>query len=394
MTLTTRLQTLFAYPFRLFFLLTGLYAVAILIGWLGFLLAGWPLPVGFSPLQWHSHEMLYGFVSAAIAGFLLTAITNWTGCQPLRGGKLALLAGAWLAGRLAFWHLASLPPALVVVADLSFWLFMLVYVVHVLKASNNLRNAPIAGVILLLSIGNALMHWGFITGNTHLLSLGQNWGLDLILLLIAIIGGRIIPAFSRNWLVSHGANGTAVQQNPWLDRAALLIILLLIIAHTAGASSVVISAIALTAAALHSARLYFWRGWRCLREPLLWSLHLGYLWLVISLWLRAASPWLELPASLWQHTLAVGGIGTLILAVMTRVSMGHTGRTMALARGAIWIFIAITAATVVRLLVAVGLLPFTTGLTASAGLWVIAFGLFVLIYVPILTAYRADGRPG
>ncbi|WP_339615449.1 NnrS family protein [uncultured Gilvimarinus sp.] len=394
MTLTTRLKTLLAYPFRLFFLLTALYAVAMLIGWLGFLLGGWPLPIGFSPFKWHSHEMLYGFVGAAIAGFLLTAITNWTGCQPLRGKGLALLAAVWLAGRVAFWNLHLLPPTLVALLDLAFWALMLAYVMRVLIVSRNLRNVPIAGVLLLLSAGNGLMHWGFITGNTGLLRLGQSWGLDLVMLLMAIIGGRIIPAFSRNWLVKHGTGGQTIQQHPRLDQAGLLVILLLIIASTAGLNSAIISAVAFTAAALHTARLYLWRGWRCTREPLLWALHVGYLWLVLSLWLRAATPWLELPASLWQHTLTVGGMGTLILAVMTRVSLGHTGRPMTLPRGGVWIYVSISGATFLRLLVAAGILPFSLGLTATASLWVIAFGLFVLLYTPILTAPRLDGRPG
>jgi uncharacterized protein involved in response to NO len=366
----------------------------LIIGWLGFLLAGWHLPVGFSPLKWHSHEMLYGFVSAAIAGFLLTAITNWTGCAPLRGGQLALLALTWLAGRIGFWCLAGLPPALVAVLDLSFWVFMVGYVVRVLVLSRNQRNLPIAGVLLLMGTGNAFMHWGFISGNPQLLNIGQNWGLDLIMLLMAIIGGRIIPAFSRNWLIQRGHEGRVVRQYNWLERASLLIILLLVIAHTAGLSSTVISLVALSAALLHSARLYLWGGWHCGREPLLWSLHLGYLWLVVSLWLRAAAPWLELPASLWQHTLAVGGMGTLILAVMTRVSVGHTGRPMQLVRGGLWIYLAITGATVLRLLVAAGLMPFSAGLMITAGLWIGAFGLFVVLYACILTAPRADGRPG
>lgn len=394
MTLTSRLQILFAHPFRLFFLLAGVYAIVIMIGWIGFLLAGWHLPMGFNPLKWHSHEMMYGFVGAAIAGFLLTAITNWASCKPLRGGMLAALGATWLAGRIVFWCLSDVPPWLAAVVDLSFWLFMVVYVLFVLIRGNNMRNIPIAGVLLLLMIGNGLMHAGLITGKHSLLVMGQNWGLDLIMLLMAIIGGRIIPAFSRNWLLNHGLNAQTIRQHTWLERASLLVILLLVIAHTLPFNNIALSLIALAAALLHCTRLYFWRGWLCAREPLLWSLHLAYLWLVISLWLRAAAPWLELPASLWQHTLAVGGMSTLILAVMTRVCMGHTGRPLALRPGAIWIYIAINGAAVLRLLVAARVVPFDTGLIITASLWVLAFGLFVILYAPILTAPRADGRAG
>ncbi|HEY7884684.1 MAG TPA: NnrS family protein [Cellvibrionaceae bacterium] len=392
--LKPRCGQLLASPFRLFFLLAAVYAVLLLLGWLGFLFANWPLPLGFSPFKWHSHEMLYGFVGAAIAGFLLTALANWTNTSPLQGTPLAALGLCWLAGRTSFWALGVLPPWLSALGDLSFWVFLLVFVTRTLLTTGNKRNLPIAGIIGLLTLGNGVMHWGFITGNTGALLLGQNMALGLITLLMAIIGGRIIPLFSRNWFSKIGGPAQAVTQNPLLDKLAILSLLLLLLISALPVPPVLVAASALAAAIANTARLYLWRGWLTLREPLLWSLHLGYAWLVLSLWLRGLSVLMAFNDSLWQHTLAVGAMGTLILAVMTRVAVGHTGRPLVLLPGGLYIYLAITGAALLRLLVATGSLPFVPGLMASGLCWLIAFGLFVILYTPVLTAPRVDGRPG
>jgi uncharacterized protein involved in response to NO len=386
---------LLAYGFRPFFLLTGIYAVVVVLGWMGFLFAGWPLPLGWSPFKWHSHEMLYGLVSAAIAGFLLTAVTNWTGSAPLRGRALLALVGLWLAGRVFMWLATWVPGWLVAAVDLSFLAFLTLYLLRVLLRFGNHRNLILAAVLAILWLGNLLMHMGFMTGTTAWLRIGEQLGFDLIILLMAVIAGRITPAFSANWLRLKGADPESVLRPAWVERTALISLAVLVPLDALGAPAVLVAVVVLVAAVSNAVRLGLWRGWLVRTEPLLWILHLAYAWIVAGLVLRF---WVlssgALPASLWQHTVGVGAIGILLLGVMTRVAMGHTGRALQLVKCGIWIYVAIIAAALLRVLTAAGILNFRVGLTLAALAWVLAFGLFVVLYWPILTSPRADGRPG
>lgn len=386
---------LLAYGFRPFFLLTGVYAVAVVLGWMGFLFGGWPLPLGWSPFKWHSHEMLYGLVSAAIAGFLLTAVTNWTGAPPLRGRRLLLLVLLWLAGRVFMWLASWIPAWLVALVDLAFLPVLALYLLRVLVRHNNRRNLVLVAVLTLLFVGNLLMHLGFASGRTGLLDTGEQLGFDLILLLMAVIAGRIVPAFSANWLRMQGGSPDWVTRSVWTDRIALISIALLIPLDVLGAPETMLGPILLLAAFSNGLRLWQWAGWRVRREPLLWILHLAYAWIVLGLLLRALALLTSvLPDSVWQHALGVGAIGTLLLGVMTRVAVGHTGRPLRLVPFGLGIYLAITAAVLLRLLVAVQTIDFRPGLSLAALAWVLAFGLFVVLYWPILSRPRADGRPG
>lgn len=386
---------LLAHPFRIFFLATGIYAMLAVFGWLAFLFGGWPLPVGWAPLQWHSHEMLYGFVVAAIAGFMLTAMTNWTGAPPLQNKGLLALVLLWLAGRAVMWFADWFTPWLVTLVDLAFLPVLAIYVFQVLWRYQNRRNLVLVLVLTLLFSGNVWMHAGFISGNTLWLQKGQLIGFDLITLLIAIIAGRITPAFSGNWLRMRGQDDSKVRRWSFIEIPALLVLALLFIADTFGAPAKLIGLLALTAAVLHAVRLYGWAGWLVVREPLLWILHLAYVWLVVALALRGFSAFAEnVGSSVWQHALGVGTIGTIILGVMTRVAVGHTGRPLRLLPWALGIYLAITLAALMRILVALGFFNFRLGVGASAVAWVLAFGLFVIIYGPVLASARADGKPG
>lgn len=384
-----------AYPFRPFFILTGGYAVLIVLAWIGFLFAGWPLPIGWSPLQWHSHEMIYGLVSAAIAGFLLTAMCNWTGASPLQGRKLLGLLLLWLAGRCVFWLASWLPGGLVASVDLAFLPGVALYAARVLLRHGNKRNLILVAVLAALTLGNGLMHAGFIRGNMGLLNLGQQWGLDILTLMIVVIAGRITPAFSANWLRQRGADAGRVVQSTGLTRLAMASVVLVALAALLTLPPWCQGIAALAAAGVNGLRLCLWRGWLTWREPLLWILHLGYTWLVVSLALRGLSHFYPaLPPSLWQHALALGCIATLILGVMSRVAMGHTGRPLRLPLAGVVMYWAIIAATLLRLLAALGWMDYRSGVTLSAGCWILAFGLFVVFYAPILCHPRADGRPG
>lgn len=388
-------NSLIAYPFRPFFLLTGLYALLAVLAWVGFLFGDWPLPLGWSPLQWHSHEMLYGFVPAATAGFVLTAMTNWTGATPLAGGRLLALTGLWLAGRLAFWLAGWLPPWLVALVDWVFLPVLAIYVARVLMHHGNRRNLILVAILLVLALGNALMHLGFITGQTRWLNLGQSLALDVITLMMVVIAGRITPLFTINWLRNNGGDPAWVTQSVWVDRGAILSVLLLLLAELFAAPTWLTGSLALAAGALNGLRLWLWAGWRSWREPIVWILHLAYAWIALALLLRGFHLTLGFgSSSLWQHALAVGGMGSLIIGVMTRVALGHTGRAIALVPWGQIIYWAITAAALLRLAAANHWLDYRLGVTLSALAWILAFGLFVVLYWPILSRPRADGRPG
>ena len=386
---------LLAHPFRIFFLATAVYAGFVVFAWIAFLFAGWPLPLGWAPLQWHSHEMLYGFVSAAIAGFMLTAMTNWTGARPLQGAGLLALLLVWLAGRVVMWVAAWLPGWLVSIVDLAFLPVLAIYVSSVLLRHHNRRNFVLVAVLTFLTMGNLTMQIGFLSGEIGLLKKGELLGFDLISVLIVIIAGRIIPAFTANWLRMQGHNAEAVKTFRWLEILSLASVVSILVVDGFNIPGIWIGIAAIFAGSIHALRLAAWAGLKTRREPLLWILHLAYLWIVIALFLRGASYFTEaVSPSLWQHAMGVGGIATLILGVMTRVAVGHTGRPLRLLRFGLLIYLAITAAALLRISVAMEIMNFHIGVSLSAIAWVVAFSLFMIIYGPILASPRADGKPG
>lgn len=383
-----------AISFRPFFLLTGTYAVAIVLAWIAYLFGVISLPLGWSAVHWHSHEMLFGLIPAAIAGFLLTAMCNWTGAAPLRGKGLFALIVIWFAGRAAMWTASWWPTGLVAVIDLLFLPVLAIYVTQVLLKYKNKRNLPLAAILLLLSLANLLMHIGFITGRLFWLQQGQLMALSLIALIMIVIGGRIIPLFTSNWLRAHRNLTDAVKSSTTLDRAAITATALLIPANFITGSAWVTGVIALIAGTLNGARLVGWGGWLSLREPLLWILHISYGWIVVALLLKSAAAFNLVAPTVWQHALGTGAMATLILGVMTRVALGHTGRALSLPWFGMVIYVAITVAALARVLTALQWVDFRLGLLLTTIGWTLAFGSFVSIYWPILTRPRADGRPG
>lgn len=386
---------LLAYPFRPFFLLTGVYGALIVAAWVAYLFLSLPLPVGVNPGQWHGHEMLFGMVPAAIAGFLLTAMSNWTGAPPLQNHRLLGLLLVWLAGRLAMWLSGYLPAGLVAVLDLAFLPLLAGYAASVLWRYGSRHNLILVVMLVLLSLANLAMHLDFAGLVPGLGRLGEIMALDLVTLIMVVIGGRIIPAFTANWLRLQGRDSRAVRPAPSLDLGALIATALMIPADLITGYPAIGGIVALTAALLNGMRLSRWAGWRTLDEPLLWILHIGYLWIVAALLIKGLVPFVDgLAETVWFHALGTGAIGTLILGVMTRVAMGHTGRPLRLPRYAISIYIGVLVAGIARLLAATGMADYQLGITVSAVAWAAAFILFVLIYWPILSRPRADGRPG
>ncbi len=279
--------------------------------------------------------------------------------------------------------------------DLAFLPVLAVYAARVLLRYGNKRNLILIAVLAALTAGNVLMHVGFIGGGMGWLKLGQGLGLDVITLMIVVIAGRITPAFSANWLRMHAGPAERVVQSAAVTRLALVSVALLAVVALLPLPAWCEALAALFAGAVNALRLYQWRGWLTWREPLLWILHLAYGWVVIALLLRGLSGFYPaLPDTLWQHSLALGGIGTLILGVMSRVAMGHTGRTLRLLPFGRLMYFAIIGATLLRLLAANQWLDYRIGVTLSALGWILAFSLFVVLYAPILWRPRADNRPG
>lgn len=390
----TQPVVLLAFPFRIFFLLTGFYAALSVVAWMSYLFGGLPLPVGWSAIHWHGHEMLFGFTTAAIAGFLLTAMCNWTGAAPLQGRALLALVLVWLAGRAVMWTASWLPGWLTAAVDMLFLPCLAIYVARVLLAHGNKRNLIMVVILAVLAVANGMMHVGFLTGGTGWLSLGQVTALNLITLMMIVIGGRIIPLFTINWLRNHGHDPAAVKQSPALDRLAIIATALLIPADMITATAWLAGLLALAAAAIHGVRLAGWSGWKTGPEPLLWILHLSYVWIILALLLKGLAAFNLVAPTAWQHAMGVGAMGTLILGIMTRVALGHTGRPLTLPSMGVVIYIAITLGALARVLAALQFIDYRIGLLVAATGWALAFCLFIFIYWPILSQPRADGRPG
>ncbi len=377
---------LFSYPFRIFFLsMTVLTLVAIPV-WVLEVTGVLQLPLAMPALFWHQHEMLFGFLSAAIAGFLLTAVCVWTQTERTHGLPLALLWGVWLAGRLLLALGGNLPDWVVQGVNLAFLPLVMIDAGWRVWHARQKRQAMIMVVLGLLW----LMQIGFVTRLDMSFSYGA---LIMALALIGIIGGRITPAFTAGWLRQRGGNAEAVKMIPGLDMAALFSMILLMASLVTGWKTLA-AVIAVVAAALMLVRLYNWKGWLARSEPLLWILHLSILWVPVALLLLAGSLVAGWPSNAWSHAAGAGAVGCLILGVIARVSLGHTGRPLKLPKGMVLAFVAIQLAAVIRVLTALSIIPWHPGIGTSTLLWMIAYGLFLVRYAGVLARPRADGREG
>lgn len=374
--------------FRPFFLAAGLWAMAALALWILMLAEGTALPSRFDPLAWHAHEMLFGFVMAAVAGFLLTAIPNWTQRLPVSGGPLAGLAALWLLGRIACLVSAFLPPWLAIVMDLSFPVTLVGVVAREIIAGRNWRNLPMVAPVTVLGIANLLMHLEAV-GVAVPSGLGWRIGLAAVIVLVSVVAGRIIPSFTRNWLAKRpGAALPAAHSR--IDRVGLGVLHAGLFAWAFFPSLPAVGLLLLLGAALNVWRLLRWRGLATAAEPLLLILHIGYLWLVLGVALLGAAMLdADLPPSAAIHALTAGAIGTMILAVMTRVARGHTGRDLSADRATALIYGLVILAAITRIAAAFAVAWTLPLLMVSAGFWIAAFGGFLLYYGPMLVRPRA-----
>lgn len=380
------IRQLFGYPFRIFFLSMTVLAMLAIPVWVLQVSGAIQLPLAMPGLFWHQHEMLFGFLSAAIAGFLLTAVCVWTQTERTHGLRLVLLWGVWLAGRLLLAFGAGLPDWLVHGVNLAFLPLVMLdtgwRVVHA-KQKRQLMILVVLGLLWLMQIG-------FVTRLDPAFSYGA---LIMAMALISIIGGRITPAFSAGWLRQRGLDATQVRMVPALDMAVLFNMVLLMASLVSGWQTVT-AILAVTAALLMLVRLAGWKGWLFRKEPLLWVLHLSILWVPVALLLLAGSILAGWPASAWTHAAGTGAVGCLILGVIARVSLGHTGRPLVLPRGLVTAFIMIHLAALVRVVTAFEAMPWHAGVGISSLLWVLAFGIFLARYTRVLASPRPDGKEG
>jgi len=376
---------LFRQGFRPFFLAAGLWAFLALALWLSTLAGALTVPTAFSPVAWHAHELIFGFAVASIAGFLLTAIPNWTGRMPLQGLRLAALFGLWIVGRIAMATSALIGPVLAAVLDLSFLVALLAVVVREIVAGRNLRNLPMPMALAVLILANLLTHMEA-TAYAMTGAIGQRLGIATVILLISLIGGRIIPSFTRNWMMKRDETRLPVEFSPF-DRFCLILTVAALGAWVAGVKGPVLGVLAIVAGALGFIRLARWRGHRTLYEPLVWSLHAGFLWVPVGLSLLGVGVFFPtlIPSPAGVHALTAGAIGSMTLAVMTRATLGHTGRTLSADSWTTVIYGLVAVGAILR--VAAPLVPhgYLLLLWGSGSLWAAAFGLFAIRYGSILS---------
>jgi uncharacterized protein involved in response to NO len=389
-----RRWALFDYGFRPFFLACGLYALMMVPLWL-FRFAHASVPFGSLPgVYWHAHEMLFGFVIAAVAGFLLTAVPSWTGSAAVTGRKLYLVVGLWLVGRLAMAYAGDLPFWLLAMAELALLPALVIYLAPPLLRARN-RNVAILGVVTVLWLLDAAFMRALQAGDIVLAAGAARVTIDLVLLLVCVIGGRIVPAFTANALRKAGSEVKPVTRS-WLEIVAIGSVVAIALCDLFIPDGIAAGLLAGVAALAHTVRLAGWKSFRMGREPILWVLHAGYAWVPVGLALKAA--WLLGDAGFaakWQHALTYGAFGTMILAVMTRASLGHTGRPLVVARSIAVAYVLLTLGALLRVFgAAIAPERYLLLLTASGVLWTLAFLIFVVVYAPILTSPRIDGRQG
>jgi uncharacterized protein involved in response to NO len=377
---------LFSYLFRIFFLSMTVLAIVAIPLWVLEVTGTVRLPLAMPGLFWHQHEMLFGFLSAAIAGFLLTAVCVWTQTDRTHGALLAGLWGVWLAGRLLLAFGGNLPEWLVQGVNLAFLPLVMIDAGWRVWKARQKRQVMILVVLGLLW----LMQIGFVTRLDMSFSYGA---LIMAMALISIIGGRITPAFSAGWLRQRGGNAEAVKMIPALDMAAVFSMILLMASLITGWQTVT-AMLAVVAAVLMLVRLANWKGWLVRSEPLLWILHLSILWVPVALLLLAGSLLAGWPSNAWTHAAGTGAVGCLILGVIARVSLGHTGRPLVLPKGMVLAFVAVQLAAVIRVVTAFDVIPWHPGIGTSTALWVIAYVIFLVRYTGVLASPRADGREG
>ncbi len=372
--------------FRPFYLLAAIFA-SLSIGLWGAQAAGWLTTPYLSGPLWHAHEMIFGFTLAVMTGFLFTAVRNWTSRPTPTGAALAALAALWVAGRVLVLTPFDVAAACV---NVAFPLAVAIGIGKALVGSGNRHNLFFIALLVIMAAAAAATH----AAQLHIVALpswlGLRAALDVILVVMTVLGGRVIPMFTRN-----GVPGAVVRSNALVDRVVAVSAVALLVCDVVAVAPALLAIVLAIGAASQATRVMLWRPWQTRRVPLVWILHVGYCWIPLHLALRGLSEFDLVAAPLATHALTVGAIGALTLGMMTRTARGHTGRPLQADRWEIAAYVSVTAAAVTRVLVPLALPTlYSMAVVASAALWSAAYAIYAVRYWPVLTRPRVDGKPG
>jgi uncharacterized protein involved in response to NO len=334
--------------------------------------------------------MLLSYASAVIAGFLLTAVKNWTGEQTLQGDKLAGLCLLWIYGRLLPFYSGIFPDALIAVVDLSFLPILAYCIAKPIIKTGQFKNLLFSVLLIIMTIGNGLIHAEVLKLTQHSAWTGLSFVVAMIILMILVIAGRVFPFFTE-----RGLTGVLILPNPLFEILAIGSAVLVFLLQLLQINGTLLALVAVFAVVANTVRVLNWYDRRIWYVPLLWVLYAGYGWIILGFGLTALAAYNWISATLALHAFTVGGIGVLTLGMMARVALGHTGRALRVSNAIALAFVLINLATLFRVLVPIALPQwYAQVLYISTLCWLAAFSLFVLIYTPILTTVRIDGKEG
>lgn len=380
---------IFALGFRPFFSAAGVAAVVLIVVWILIWMGRLTIPEYYGAVGWHSHEMLFGYAAAIIAGFLLTAVRNWTGVNTPSGVPLALLGLLWLAGRLIPMFAAHVPAWMVAAVDLAFLPAIALSIAPALWQGAQKINRIFVPLLLVMALANLLVHLQAL-GFADSAGRGIDMMLYMVVFLVALVGGRVMPFFTQAVVPGFRAS-----RREWLETTTMGAFAVLILLQLFGAPLFLTGLTALLLAVTQALRVAGWHHPQVWRMPILWVLYTGMIWMIIGLLMLALASIGLVGANLAKHALGVGGIGVLTLGMMARVALGHSGRPIEPVRSIEIAFILLNAAAAVR--VFGPLLPlgsYTFWVHLSGGLWIVCFLIFCRVYLPVLSTPRIDGKPG
>jgi len=379
--------------FRPFFLLAGFYGAGALLFWVMVIAGGAGAPGGLPPVLWHGHEMIYGFAAAAAAGFLLTAVPNWTQTAPIGGGRLKLLVVLWVLGRLAFWVPGGLPAGFAAALDLAFLPALAALVAPSIIVSRQWRNAVFVVFMVLLFAGNLIIHLDILGIYPGGALKGLRLGLYGFVLMLSVLSGRLAPNFTAAALRAEGKHEEAgrITTHPIIEKISLLGVVAVFILDLTDANSAIVGAASALAGLALVLRMKGWRTLNTLGQPIVWVLHLGHLWLAVGFALLALSQLSGLISeSAVLHAFTAGAMGTMILGVMSRAALGHTGRPLVAPVAITWAYGLVSLSAIFRITSGLAGMEHLGWLVQAAGiLWVVAFALFTVTFAPILIRPRA-----
>jgi uncharacterized protein involved in response to NO len=378
---------IFSLGFRPFFLGGAIWAGAVMALFIPMLQGDVALPTAFAVLDWHIHELLYGYVPAIIAGFLLTAIPNWTGRLPVTGGPLAALFALWLAGRVAVATSALTGPLITAAIDFIFLIALGAVAGREIVAGKNLRNLIVLVLVALLAAGNLVFHAE--AASLGSANYGKRIGIAAAIMLISLIGGRVTPSFTRNWLAQSGPDNLPAPPGKF-DAVVLALSVAALAVWIAAPETLATAAACGLAGVLQLIRLARWKGLRTVSEPLVAVLHAAYVFIPLGFILTAlaAAYPASVPAPAGIHAWTVGAVGLMTLAVMTRASLGHTGQPLAATPWIVAIYVCTGIAALARIAAAFGIQP-QIMLNLAALCWILAFWGFAAVFAPLLLRSRS-----